>query len=447
MTDPKHPDYTISPFAPAPIPSDELNNEKPRDAEALEIFQRNGNGVDFRTVSWQRAVVVFLKINFAMSILSTPDAIARLGAVGGGVSLVAWIALNTYTAVLLGGFRGNHPECHMLADMMGYIWGRIGRELVGVQIVVAQILISAGGIVSTSTALNALSEHGACTVVFALVAAVTITLCSSIRTFSRLGWLTWFGFFTFFAAIFIFTVAVARQDRPAAAPPTGAFELGFTAIASPTFVVGMVATANLFICTSGSSMFLPVISEMRRPSEYRKAVLWAGGLVGIMYVAFSMVIYRYCGVWLSVPALDSAGPLFKKISYGFLLPGLIIGVGIYQHVAAKYVFVRLLRDSKHLQANTAVHWSTWLSINIVLGVLGLVYPALLWMYDFRAYRSGSLGQRAKFWFHGLICLLGLYMIIGGTYAVAVSIRDAFASGFIARTFDCADNSNSGKVTA
>jgi hypothetical protein len=324
--------------------------------------------------------------------------------------------------------------------MMGFLWGRVGRELVGVQIVIAQILISAGGIVSTSTALNALSEHGTCTVAFALVSAIMITVCSSIRTFARLGWLTWFGFFTFFAAIFIFTVAVARQDRPAAAPPTGDFDLGFKIIAIPGFVVGMVSSANLFICTSGSSMFLPVISEMRNPREYRKAVLWAGTLVGIMYVVFSMVLYAYCGIWLSVPALDSAGTLFKKISYGFSLPGLIIGVGIYQHVAAKYVFVRLLRGSKHLQANTVVHWSTWLSINIVLGILGfviaesvpilnfllglagslcfapfsLVYPTLLWMYDARAYRIGSLGQRVKFGVNALICLIGLYMVVGGT---------------------------------
>lgn len=128
--------------------------------------------------------------------------------------------------------------------MMGFLWGRVGRELVGVQIVIAQILISAGSIVSTSTALNALSELGGCTVVFALVSAIMIAMCSSIRTFSRLGWLTWFGFFTFFAAIFIFTVAVARQDRPAAALPTGDFDLGFKAIATPGFVVGMVSSAT-----------------------------------------------------------------------------------------------------------------------------------------------------------------------------------------------------------
>jgi hypothetical protein len=75
--------------------TDETNAIKPLDLEALEVFQRNVDGVEFRTVSWQRATVVFLKINFAMSILTTPNALATFGAVGGGLSLVAWIVLNT----------------------------------------------------------------------------------------------------------------------------------------------------------------------------------------------------------------------------------------------------------------------------------------------------------------------------------------------------------------
>ena len=72
-----------------------LDAIKALDPEALEIFQRDVDGVEFRTVSWQRATVVFLKINFAMSILTTPNALATFGAVGGGLSLVAWIVLNT----------------------------------------------------------------------------------------------------------------------------------------------------------------------------------------------------------------------------------------------------------------------------------------------------------------------------------------------------------------
>lgn len=102
----------------------------------------------------------------------------------------------------------------VLADMMGFVWGYIGRELVGIQIVIAQILISASGTVTTAIGFDTLSAHGTCTVVFTLVSTTLITICSSIRTFSRLGWLIWFGFLSFFVAVFIFTVAVTQQDRP-----------------------------------------------------------------------------------------------------------------------------------------------------------------------------------------------------------------------------------------
>lgn len=324
--------------------------------------------------------------------------------------------------------------------MCGLMWGRIGKELVMMQILVAQVLITAAGIVSCSTAFNALSEHGACTVVFSFVSAVLITLFSSVRTFSRLGWLTWFGFATFFVAVFIFVVAVTQQDRPAAAPPTGDFDLGWVAIAHPGFVAGMTASANIFISGSGSSMYLPVISEMRKPRDYRKAAIVTGFLVGAMYLTFSLVIYRWCGIWLTTPAFGSAGTLFKKISYGIALPGLVIGVGIYQHVAAKLIFVRILRDSRHLQENSMVHWSTWLGSNLILGILGfiiaeavpilnyllglagslcfapfsLMFPALLWMSDFKGYRTGTFQQKAMYGAHALITLIGLFMVVGGT---------------------------------
>ena len=274
-----------------------------------------------------RATVIFLKIQFAMSILAAPSALSTLGAVGGALSLVGWQILNTYTALILGDFRNRHPECHTVADMCGQIFGRIGRELVGLQILVAQVLISAAGIVSCSTALNALSDHGACTVWFSFVATVLITGFSSVRTFSRLGWLTWVGFFTFFVAVFIFVVAVTQQSRPAVAPRTGPYELGWTAIAYPSFAAGITASANLFISGSGSMMYMPIVSEMKNPVDYRKACLVAGVLIGILYLTFSLVIYRWCGIWVSTPAFGSAGPLFKKISYGIALPGLIIGVG------------------------------------------------------------------------------------------------------------------------
>lgn len=323
---------------------------------------------------------------------------------------------------------------------MGFLWGKLGRELVGVQLIVAQILVCAGGVVSTGMAFNALSNHGACTVVFNFVSVALITITSSIRTFSRLGWLTWFGFVTFFISVFVFTVAVTQQARPAAAPPTGDFNLGVQAVAVPSFVVGMLMSLNIFISTSGSSMYLPILAEMKKPQEFKKATIVAGIIVGIIYFVFSIVIYRYCGVWLASPAFGSAGTLWKKVSYGIALPGLIIGVGIYQHVAAKYLFVRLLRNSSHLQANTFVHWGTWLGVNFALGTLGfivaeavpvlnfllglagslcfapfsLIYPILLWTHDFNTYRIGTVKQKTTYGINILIALIGLFMVIAGT---------------------------------
>jgi hypothetical protein len=324
--------------------------------------------------------------------------------------------------------------------MMALIWGKWGRELVIAQLIIVQILVCAAGIISTGTAFNALSNHSACTVVFNLVSTVLITICSSIRTFSRLGLLTWFGFATFFVSIFVFTVAVTQQDRPAAAPQTGPFDLGVVAVASPGFVLGMVMTLNIFVCTSGPFMYLPVIAEMKNPQQFKKATIWAGIICGIIYLTFSTVIYVYCGIWISSPAFGSAGTLFKKISYGLAFPGLIIGVGLYQHIAAKYIFVRILRDSKHLQANTVIHWGTWLGVNASLGALSfivaeavpilnyllglaaslgsapfsLIYPIILWTYDNKSYRTGTTRQKANYAFNVLIALLGMFVMVAGT---------------------------------
>lgn len=60
-----------------------------------EVFQDTEDGVTFRNVSWQRATVIFLKIQFAMSILSVPGSLATLGAVGGSIGIVGWFSLNT----------------------------------------------------------------------------------------------------------------------------------------------------------------------------------------------------------------------------------------------------------------------------------------------------------------------------------------------------------------
>ncbi|CDM31358.1 hypothetical protein DTO013E5_779 [Penicillium roqueforti] len=434
--------------------------------DKFEVFKRGEGQVDFRTVSWIRASIIFLKIIFATGVLSIPSLMYELGAFPGAVSVIAWTVLNAYCAIVQGNFRNAYPGCHSIVDMAQVVGGPIVRELVGFLFTVSYIIVAASGVIGVSTAFNALSRHSICTVWFSFIAMIIITMCASVRKFSHIGWLTWVGFGSVYVAVFIIVIGVTTRDRPAAAPQTGDFDLGYRVIGDPNFTTGITASATIFVSSAATSAFLPVISEMRRPKDYPKAVYLSMSLVTASYLTFSLVIYAWCGKWIASPSLGSAGETVKRVAYGIALPGLIVSGCLYVHVAAKYLFVRILRNSRHLQANTAVHWCTWLSctigmsaisfvlacaipiFNYVLALVGslcfaplaISLPGWLWLYSHRDYWKGNALRVMLYAFHVFLVLLGLFLAVGGTYGVVVQIKEAYADGQIESAFSCADNS-------
>ncbi|GIZ40608.1 hypothetical protein CKM354_000394000 [Cercospora kikuchii] len=442
--------------------------EKHTEFDDNEVFRTDGE-VNFRTVGWPRASVIFLKVIFATGVLSIPVSMVSLGAVGGALNVIGWGAFNTYTAIIQGDFRNNHRKCHSIADMAQEVGGAWARELCGALFIVALILCSGSGILGVTIGLNALSRHGTCTVAFSVVAAIVVIAAASFRKFQQIGILTWVGFISIFVAVFIIVVAVTTQDRPAAAPATGDFDLGFKAIPSGvTFAAGVVASCTIFVSSAATSAFLPVISEMKNPRDYRKAVYVCMGFVTASYLAFSLVVYRWCGQWVASPSLGSAGQTMKMVAYGVGLLGLIISGCLYLHIASKYVFVRILRDSRHLQENTLVHWGTWLGCTIGLGVVSwllavaipifnyllalagalcfapivMILPGWLWLYDHSDWYKRSALHKLAYGFHALFIPLGVFFLVGGTYGVVKEIINAYADGLIGGAFSCADNSNS-----
>lgn len=263
-------------------------------------------------------------------------------------------------------------------------------------------------------------------------------------------------------------MGVTTRDRPAAAPQTGDFDLGYKVIGNPSFTTGITAAATIFVSSAATSAFLPVISEMRKPQDYPKAVYLSMSLVTASYLTFSLVIYAWCGQWIASPSLGSAGTTIKRVAYGIALPGLIISGCLYVHVAAKYLFVRILRTSRHLQANTLVHWGTWLSctigmaaisfilacaipiFNFVLALVGalcfaplaITLPGWLWLYSHGHYWQGGILRKLIYGFHVFLIFLGAFMAVGGTYGVIVQINEAYRDGQISSAFACADNSGS-----
>ncbi|KAL5359158.1 hypothetical protein BJX96DRAFT_164248 [Aspergillus floccosus] len=93
---------------------------------------------------------------------------------------------------------------------------------------------------------------------------------------------------------------------------------------------------------------------------------------------FGCVIYFYCGSYVTSPALGSARVLIKNTIVVLQFP-------------SKYIFVRILRGSAHLTANSVTHWTTWLCFTLSvtvfligarLGTLMSFQPmGCMWLYD------------------------------------------------------------------
>jgi hypothetical protein len=174
-----------------------------------------------------------------------------------------------------------------------------------------------------SIALNAVSHHATCSVVFGFVAYFIISSVASIRKIHKLGWITWLGFGSILTAILIVVIAVTIPDRPAAAPKTGHYELGFAALppAGTSFAGAWAASLAIFASSANTSGFVPVISEMRKPQDYFKSLYACMLFITSSYLALGLTVYAYCGQWVSSPALGSAGPTIKVISYAIAIPG------------------------------------------------------------------------------------------------------------------------------
>lgn len=115
---------------------------------------------------------------------------------------------------------------------------------------------------------------------------------------------------------------------------------------------------------------------MKNPKEYKKPIAVSMGFLNACYLAFALVIYRYCGsefwaspccslcnnmslvAWISSPALGSAGPLIKKLTYGIALPGLIMSSTVNQHVSRTWISI--LHTDNHWQGNYSLRPNTYL---------------------------------------------------------------------------------------
>ncbi|CAG1969882.1 unnamed protein product [Fusarium graminearum] len=430
------------------------------------------DGPNYRNVGWLGTSVLMMKSQIGLGVLSIPASFDALGLIPGIICMLVIAVITTWSDLVVGRFKQRHPEVYGIDDAAGLVFGRVGKEFYGISYSLLTICIAGSAMLGISIALNSLSMHGTCTAVFVAVAMVVAFLTASIRTLDRVSWLAWVGLVTLVTSIFVVTVAVGVQERPDLAPKEGVWKSDYKLFNTPTFAEAMSAIAAFIFAYCGTPVFFPIAAEMREPKHYKKSLILCQTVVTVVYVVVGIVVYYYCGTYVASPALGSAGKTIKKVSYGLALPGLIVSATLYTHVPAKYAFVRILRGSKHLSANTFTHWAVWLSctfgmaiiayviasgIPVFGGLVSLVGALLgtlqcmqlfgcLWLYDHWA-EGKDKSQRTTRWtmMVGWCCfviVLGTFLMIGGTYGAIKGIIDSYAVSGGSAAWSCADNSNS-----
>ncbi|KAF5847286.1 hypothetical protein GGP41_000043 [Bipolaris sorokiniana] len=447
------------------LKAEDTNAQGQTDAVFGEVVE---GGPNYRSVSWWGSSIIMMKTQIGLGVLSIPAAFDTLGLIPGIISLIAIGLITLWSGYMVGTFKMRHPETYGIEDVGQKLFGRAGREVLGLAFALLWTCVAGSGMLGISIGLNSLSDHGTCTAVFVAVACFVGFALASIKTLGKLSWIAWVGLAGIMSAIITLTVAVSLQDRPSAAPQFGPWQSDFELFKSPTFAEAAAALSSIVFAFCGIPAYFNIVSEMKDHKDYFKALSLCQFVMTSIYIAIGVVVYYYCGSYVASPALGSAGVLMKKVCYGLALPGLLASVVLVTHLVAKYFFIRTLRGTEHLSRPTAKHWITWFgytagvsltayviasAIPVFGGLVSLVGALLgtlmsfqpmgcMWLYDNWHRSNRDWRWKGMVAWSIFVILSGTFLLIGGTYGSLVGIIDSYNKNGGTKPWSCADNSNS-----
>lgn len=289
----------------------------------------------------------------SLGILSLPSALAVLGLVPGILCILGLGAMASYSGYVIGQFKQRYPHIHSMADAGEVLAGPVGREVLGTAQLLFYVFCMGSHILTFSIMMNAVTSHGACTVLFAFVGLVISFLLTLPRTLKNVSYWSIASFISIGSAVLLTMIGVSISK-----PGLGVVRF---IPDGPPFYKAFLAVANITFAYAGNVAFFSFISELKKPEDFPKALALLQVSDITMYVIAAVVIYYYAGNEVSSPAFNSASTVVSKIAFGIALPTIIIAGVVNGHVAVKYLYVRLFRhDSTNIMhQKTARAYSYW----------------------------------------------------------------------------------------
>ncbi|GAC98566.1 amino acid transporter [Pseudozyma hubeiensis SY62] len=417
-----------------------------------------------KTLGWKGAFFNQVAYAIALGILSIPKVAVAIGVVPFVLLTFMFAYICYYTGYQYWKLKMRFPGVHNLQDAGFLMFGPWGARILGISQLIFSIFLQGNHVLLGGQAFHILGWHS-CAVVLAFVFAVIsflFTLPRSYKLFSYAAFVS----FTSIVVVVIFAMIASGvtgpQNAPANAPPIKVVAFGPAPGVPVDFLEGFLYVLNLFVSFGAIPSYLPIISEMRKPTDFRKSLFVLVAVQLVLYLVVGGVIYHNLGQYTSSPSLNSLSVTMSKIAYGLALPTILIAGCESGQVANKHLYVIIFRSRpQHIHNSTTLGWIVWTLINALTWVLGFILACLIPFF------SSFLGlEAALFWsmFTGLSAVMWLYLnqgrwleswrkMIGlavavvifaisvvlcvvGIWASAISIRDSYNSGSVGTPFSC-----------
>lgn len=250
--------------------------------------------------------------NISLGILSLPAVIATVGLAAGLTAIIGLGIFASYSGYVLWQFRMRYPQVASYTDVGEVLMGRLGREIFGAAYVIYCLFFMASHLLTFTIALNVLSHHGTCTIVFGIVGVIVFSILTIPRTLKNVSFLSIVSFISILSAVLITIIALGVS-------PKAAYE-DMQAVYHPNFPTAFNSICNAVFAYAGHVAWVSFISELRDPRDFPRA-LGAQQLVQIvLYTMTALVIYRYAGAGVTSPALSSTSDTVRKVAWGIALP-------------------------------------------------------------------------------------------------------------------------------
>ncbi|OTB04040.1 hypothetical protein M426DRAFT_321134 [Hypoxylon sp. CI-4A] len=413
----------------------------------------------FNRLGWKRLTVVLIVEAIALGSLSMPSAFATLGMVAGTLLSIGLGLIAIYTSYVVGQVKLKFPEVQHYADAGRLIMGKFGYELVGAMFVLQLVFLVGSHCLTGTIAFLNITDNGACSLVFGVVSAIILLLLAIPPSFAEVAILGYIDFVSIMAAIFITIIAtgIQRTDSGVASDWSAWPEENLT------FTKAFVAVTNIVFAYSFAICQFSFMDEMHTPKDFVKSI-WALGIIEIViYTLTGALIYVFVGSGVKSPALLSAGDLVSKVAFGIALPVIFISGSINGTVVARYIHGRIYKNSVTRFINTTKGWVTWLGLITLITIVAWViaeaipffsdllsissalfisgftfyFPAIFW---FKLIKQGKWYAKENLFksiVNGIVFVIGLVTLVGGTYASIADIIDGYTKGTVRGAFTCA----------